>query len=336
MKNHGISWLNIVLITVLFVVLLGNNSKALANSQILTGESCPDNMAFILGGTFDMGESRNFPEELVVEDVTVNSFCMDRTEVTNAEFAQFVEETGYITVAERPLSPEDFPNLADNQRAPGSVVFTMPKQRFKAIPELSWWQWKPGANWRHPYGPDSNIQTKDNYPVVQVAYEDARVYAEWAGKQLPTEAQWEYAARGGLKGKTYVWGNQYSAKKANTWQGFFPFFNSKEDGYENIAPVGSFEPNGYGLYDMAGNVWEWTSDWYRIDRQNMAHSVEPKVSDREESVEPKKLGLLRVIKGGSYLCAPNYCSRYRPAARESQEPNTGTTHIGFRLVIRAS
>lgn len=336
MKNYGISGFNIVLIAVLFVFLLGNDLKALSNNQILTRESCPENMAFIDGGTFNMGENNNFLEELVVEDVTVNSFCMDKTEVTNAEFARFVEETGYITVAERPLSLEDFPNLTDNQRSPGSVVFTMPQPGLKSVPELSWWQWKLGANWRHPYGSDSTIRKKENYPVVQVAYQDALAYARWAGKHLPTEAQWEYAARGGLKGKTYVWGNQYSAKKANTWQGFFPFFNTKEDGYENIAPVHSFEPNGYDLYDMAGNVWEWTSDWYRIERQNMAHSVEPKASDREESVEPNKLGLLRVIKGGSYLCAPNYCSRYRPAARESQEPNTGTTHIGFRLVIRAS
>ncbi|NES02173.1 MAG: formylglycine-generating enzyme family protein [Okeania sp. SIO2F4] len=199
---------------------------------------------------------------------------------------------------------------------------------------LSWWHWVPGANWRHPYGPDSNIKGKNNHPVVHIAYEDALAYAKWAGKQIPTEAQWEYAARGGLKESTYTWGQEYSAKKANTWQGFFPFLNTKADGYLGTAPVGSFSANGYGLYDMTGNVWEWTADWYRVERKDMAHSVNPEGPRQAESFDPKKPaeGAVHVIKGGSHLCAPNYCSRYRPAARESQSPDTGTTHIGFRLV----
>lgn len=208
----------------------------------------------------------------------------------------------------------------------------MPKPGVKQVQLLSWWHWTPGANWRHPFGSDSTIVGKENYPVVHIAYEDALAYAQWAGKSLPTEAQWEYAARGGLDGATYTWGNQYSAKKANTWQGFFPFFNTKADGYIGIAPVGSFPANGYGLYDITGNVWEWTDDWFSLRDDKNAHSVNPIGHGKSfDSRKPTEIAL-HVIKGGSYLCAPNYCSRYRPAARESQSPDTGTTHIGFRLV----
>ena len=273
-------------------------------------------------------------EEQVVKDITIDSFCMDQYEVTNAEFTNFVAETGYITLAERTLSEEQFPDLTADQRVPGSIVFQMPAEGTKQVGHLSWWQWTPGANWQHPFGPNSDLQGKANYPVVQIAYEDAVAYAQWANKSLPTEAQWEYAARGGLDQATYSWGNQYSAKKANTWQGLFPFFNTKEDGYIGTAPVGSFAANGYSLYDITGNVWEWTSDWYQINREGNAHSHNPTGADQAESFDPRKPddGALHVIKGGSYLCAKNYCSRYRPAARESQSPDTGTTHIGFRLV----
>ncbi|NET42869.1 MAG: formylglycine-generating enzyme family protein [Okeania sp. SIO2B3] len=297
--------------------------------------TCPQDMVFIPGGDFKMGSDKpEFIEELPVEDVSVSSFCIDSHEITNAQFTKFVEDTGYVTIAERPLSKEQFPDLPDEQRSPGSLVFEPPAEGIQQVAYLSWWHWVTGANWQHPYGPDSNISGKENHPVVHIAYEDALAYAKWAGKQLPTEAQWEYAARGGLKESTYTWGQEYSAKKANTWQGIFPFLNTKADGYLGTAPVASFSANGYGLYDMTGNVWEWTADWYRVERKDMAHSVNPEGPRQAESFDPKKPaeGAVHVIKGGSHLCAPNYCSRYRPAARESQSPDTGTTHIGFRLV----
>jgi sulfatase modifying factor 1 len=318
----------LLLIQVVALILLFSNSPALAAVN-----TCPPGMVMISGGTFKMGaDDSGFEEERGAENVTVSSFCIDKYEVTNAQFTEFINATNYVTVAERPLSKEQFPDLSDEERLPGSLVFQMPKPGVKQVQLLSWWHWTPGANWRYPFGSDSTIVGKENYPVVHIAYEDALAYAQWAGKSLPTEAQWEYAARGGLDGATYTWGNQYSAKKANTWQGFFPFFNTKADGYIGIAPVGSFPANGYGLYDITGNVWEWTDDWFSLGHDNKAHSVNP--IDHGKSFDPKKPTeiALHVIKGGSYLCAPNYCSRYRPAARESQSPDTGTTHIGLRLV----
>lgn len=304
--------------------------KTIANTGIAS--NCPEAMVWVGGGTFRMGSDKHYQEERSVEDVTVGGFCIDKYEVTNAQFAKFVKETGYITVAERPLPADRFPNLSEAQRAAGSLVFVPPSGN-KPVPELSWWKWVPGANWRHPEGPNTTIQGKDNNPVVHISYEDAEAYAKWAGKSLPTEAQWEFAAKGGLKEADYSWGDRYSAKKANTWQGLFPLFNSKEDGHLGTAAVGTFDPNGYGLYDMAGNVWEWTQDWYRVGHEGKAHKVNPTVSNSKESFDPREPGVAKhVIKGGSYLCAPNYCSRYRPAARESQSPDTGTSHIGFRLV----
>ncbi|MBV9389704.1 MAG: formylglycine-generating enzyme family protein [Chroococcidiopsidaceae cyanobacterium CP_BM_ER_R8_30] len=314
------------------ICLLGTAAETQAAANI---SPCPNGMVLISDGTFKMGaDDSGFLEERAAEDVSVSSFCIDKHEITNAEFTEFANATGYITVAERSLSKEQFPNLPDDQRAPGSLVFQPPAEDAEQVPYLSWWHWVPGANWRHPYGPDSDIKGRDNYPVVHIAYEDAEAYAKWAGKQLPTEAQWEYAARGGLNNKTFTWGDDYSAKKANTWQGIFPFFNTKEDGYNGIAPVGSFPPNRYGLYDMTGNVWEWTSDWYSVGHNYKAHQLNPTGPSQEQSFDPKKPGdgALHVVKGGSYLCAKNYCSRYRPAARESQAPDTGTTHIGFRLL----
>ncbi|MFL0647208.1 formylglycine-generating enzyme family protein [Cylindrospermopsis raciborskii UAM/DH-BiRr] len=294
---------------------------------------CPEEMVLIRGGRFEMGaDNSDVVKEISPSEVTVNPFCIDKYEVTNAQFARFVEATGYITIAQRPLSKEQFPHLSDEERLPGSLVFQTPKQSQK-ISFLSWWHWMPGANWQHPFGSNTTILDKENYPVVHIAYQDALAYAKWLGRSLPTEAQWEYAARGGLKSTTYTWGNQYSETKANTWQGVFPFFNTKADGYVDVAPVGSFPANGYGLYDMTGNVWEWTSSWFTkpYQHQNQADSL--KVKERK-SFDPKKPTemALYVIKGGSYLCAPNYCSRYRPAARESQSPDTGANHIGFRLV----
>jgi sulfatase modifying factor 1 len=302
---------------------------------VFAANSCPEGMVFIHGGTFRMGsDSDRFPEEKAADNVSVSSFCIDAHEITNAEFAKFVKATGYKTVAELPLSKEEFPDLPDEQRLAGSLVFQPPKEDAQQVAFLSWWSWTVGANWQHPFGENSSINGKDNYPVVHIAYKDAEAYAKWIGKSIPTEAQWEYAARGGLDGTTYTWGDQYSEKKANTWQGIFPFFNTKADGYKGLAPVGSFPPNAYGLYDMTGNVWEWTSDFFELGHDRMAHQHNPIAGDRHKSFDPKKPdeSVLHVIKGGSYLCAPNYCSRYRPAARESESPDTGTTHIGLRLV----
>jgi len=295
---------------------------------------CPDGMVYIPGGSFKMGAENKYIEERPAENVAVDAFCIDRHEITNAEFAEFVAATGYVTVAERELSVEQFPDLAPDQRAPGSLTFEPPDENAQRVPYLSWWHWTPGANWQHPYGPGSDLRGKADHPVVHVAYEDAEAYARWTGKQLPSEAQWEFAARGGLNDRTYAWGDVFSPQRANTWQGLFPFFNSKEDGYTGTAPVASFPPNGYGLYDMTGNVWEWTSDWFAPDHRGKSGSRNPVGPVQTASYDPKKPaeGALHVIKGGSHLCAKNYCSRYRPAARESQSPDTGTTHIGFRLV----
>lgn len=320
-----------LLFTILFFLLL----LAIAPPSF-AANSCPEGMMFISGGTFRMGaDSDRFPEEKAADNVSVSSFCIDKHEITNAEFAKFVKATGYKTIAEIPLSKEDFPDLPDEQCLAGSLVFQPPKKDAQQVPFLSWWSWTVGANWQHPFGKDSSINGKDNYPVVHIAYKDAEAYAKWIGKSIPTEAQWEYAARGGLDGAIYAWGDQYSEKKANTWQGIFPFFNTKADGYKGLAPVGSFPPNGYGLYDITGNVWEWTSDFFEFGHDRMAHQHNPIASDQHKSFDPKKSdeSVLHVIKGGSYLCAPNYCSRYRPAARESESPDTGTTHIGFRLVL---
>lgn len=304
-------------------------------SMALAGNLCPSDMVPIPSGTFQMGsDDPRFVEERSARDVRIDRFCIDRMEVTNAQFEVFVNATGYQTIAERPLSKAQFPDLPDDQRSPGSLVFEMAKPGVKAVPNLSWWHWTVGANWQHPLGAESAIVGKENYPVVHIAYDDAVAYAQWAGKSLPTEAQWEYAARGGFDGFTYAWGNQYAAEKANTWQGLFPFFNTKADGYIGTAAVGSFPPNGYGLYDMTGNVWEWTSDWYHVGHATKAHQINPIGVTQQESFDPNKPeeAAMHVIKGGSYLCALNYCSRFRPAARESEAPDTGTTHIGFRLV----
>ncbi|QFZ91195.2 formylglycine-generating enzyme family protein [Synechococcus elongatus] len=295
--------------------------------------ACPPEMVAISGGTFRLGAAAQLPEEQAVDDVCLSTFCIDRHEVTNDQFLAFVSATGYVTVAERPLPSDQFPELSPAERAPGSVVFQAPEAN-QAVPELSWWHWVPGANWRHPTGPNSDLVGKGDHPVVHVSFEDAQAYADWAGKTLPTEAQWEFAARGGLKDQIFSWGNTYSPRKANTWQGHFPTDNSGADGYLGTAPVESFPPNGYGLYDMTGNVWEWTKDWYQVGHPQKAHQHNPWVSQVQDSLDPRDPGIAKhVIKGGSFLCAQNYCSRYRPAAREAQSPDTGTSHIGFRLVV---
>lgn len=302
----------------------------------LPSRSCPESMVLIAGGTFRIGSDHpQYLEERSAPDVTVDAFCIDQYEVTNQQFAEFVAVADYLTVAERPLAQEQFPDLTQEQWQPGSLVFQPPDAGTFHVEYMSWWHWIPGASWKHPYGPDSDIAGMEKHPVVHIAYEDAEAYARWIGKQIPTEAQWEFAARGGLNGMLYAWGQKFLDNKANTWQGQFPYFNTQKDGFEGTAPVGSFPANGYGLYDMTGNVWEWTSDWFQVGHQGKEHSLNPQGPIQASSFDPKKPGegAVHVIKGGSHLCAKNYCSRYRPGARESQSPDTGTTHIGFRLVV---
>ncbi len=304
-------------------------------------------MIWIAGGTFLMGSDNFYPEEAPAHHVTVSGFWMDTTAVTNADFARFVAQTGYITEAERPLDPAKFPGADPEMLVPGALVFAQPRRPVDLDNFRNWWQYVPGACWRAPEGPGSSISGRSNHPVVQVSYEDAEAYARWAGKDLSTEAEWEYAARGGLDGAAYVWGDElYPGGRfmANTWQGQFPWQNLRSDGYERTAPVKSFPPNGYGLYEMAGNVWEWTRDWYR-DRHKKPNAekacctpVNPRGPSIEHSYDPcmPKVRIARkVLKGGSFLCAPNYCRRYRPAARHPQMVDTATCHIGFRCVVRA-
>jgi sulfatase modifying factor 1 len=289
-------------------------------------------MADIPGGTFRMGAEGHYPEEAPVHPVTVAGFRIDRYAVTNAEFARFVRQTGHRTVAEQPSDPTDYPGADAASLVPASVVFAAPDRPVPLTDPYRWWHYVPGADWRHPRGPGSAAQ--DDHPVVHLAWADVEAYAAWAGKQVPTEAEWEYAARGGLDGATYAWGEEFTPggrHLANTWQGSFPYLNTVTDGFPFTAPVGSFPPNGYGLYDMIGNVWEWTADWYAD------HSAEPvhACCGRERSIEPGGLPIPRkVMKGGSHLCAPNYCRRYRPAARMPQAVDTATSHLGFRLVQR--
>ena len=279
------------------------------------------------------------PDAQPVHQVEVKGFWMDRTDVTNAEFARFVKATGYVTLAERPLDPKEFPQLAKEDLSPGSVVFTPPESGASLENPLAWWKFVKGANWRHPLGPDSDLRGKENYPVVHIAWEDAVTYAKWAGKRLPTEAEWEFAARAGHGRQDFPWGNELAPGgkwKANTYQGHFPYKDTLEDGFRGISPVASFPPNDFGLYDMSGNVWQWVSDWYRPDyyaqlQRGDTITMNPQGPqdsfDPEESAVPK-----RVQKGGSFLCTDQYCERYMPGARGKGDPETGTNNVGFRCV----
>ena len=307
-----------------------------------------DQMTLITGGDFLMGSDSFYPEEKPVHRVTVDSFYIDRYQVTNEQYKQFIDETGYITVAERPLDPKDYPGAKPELLVPGALVFQKSKGPVDLSSYFNWWAWVPGANWKNPGGPKSSLDGFEKHPVVHVAYEDAEAYAKWAGKGLPTEAEWEFAARGGLDGMNFTWGNedvQLTNPMANTWQGEFPHQNLLTDKYEGTSPVGSFAPNGYSLFDMAGNVWEWTSDWYVAHLDESANKVKtccttninPRVVSPEKSFDPCQPEIKiprKVVKGGSHLCAPNYCLRYRPAARQPQMIDTGMSHIGFRCIVR--
>jgi formylglycine-generating enzyme len=298
-------------------------------------------MTWIPGGEFTMGDDRFYPEERPVRRVEVDGVWVDEHPVTAAEFRRFVRETGYTTVAERPPDPSHYPDADPELLVPGSLVFRPTGGPVNLNDVRNWWEYRPGAFWKRPGGKGTTISGRDRHPVVHVAYEDAEAYAAWAGKQLPTEAEWEYAARGGREGAVFAWGDEHfpaGRPMANTWQGEFPWQNLKADGFEGTSPVGSFPPNGYGLYDMTGNVWEWTSDWFDV-RSGEAENPccvprNPRVDSADASLGPGETIPRKVIKGGSHLCAPNYCLRYRPAARQAEAVDTSTGHIGFRCVIR--
>lgn len=312
----------------------------------------PAGMVWIPGGEFSMGSkdprgdicggNEPMDDARPIHRVQVDGFWMDRTEVTNAEFARFVAATHYVTVAERPLKAADFPNVPADQLVPGSIVFTPPAAAVPLDNVLRWWAWVPGANWRHPEGPASNLEGRDNFPVVHIAYEDAEAFARWAGKDLPTEAQWEFAARGGLSGQSYAWGNELNPGgkwMANIFEGHFPNENTRLDGHAGAAPVGSFPANGYGLHDVAGNVWEWCKDWYRPDAY--AHDASkgivknPAGPAQSESYDPAEPGMAkRVQRGGSFLCTDQYCTRYMVGTRGKGAPDTSSNHVGFRCVKR--
>lgn len=290
----------------------------------------------LAGGTFRMGSQDHRPEERPVRSVTVGPFLIGRTEVTNAEFAAFVAATGYVTTAERPLDPATHPGWPAELLRPGSMVFAQPAEPTSLGDPNAWWRYVHGASWRHPTGPGSSIEGLDDHPVVQISPEDAAAYAAWAGGRLPSEAEWEFAARGGLDGAAYDWGDAYDPAqgwKANTWQGAFPSQDLADDGHQGTAPAASFPPNGYGLHDMAGNVWEHVADWWVPGHPEM-DETDPAGPPEALAVRfsPPDIGPLRVVKGGSWLCAPSYCLRYRPAARQPAEPSLGSNHIGFRIV----
>ncbi len=303
------------------------------------------NMIWISAGTFRMGSDKHYPEEAPVHRVTVDGFWIDRTPVTNRQFRKFVNETGHVTFAEIRPEAKDYPGALPGMLKAGSLVFTPPKHQVDLRDWSQWWNFKFGANWKRPYGPRSSISGLDDHPVVHVAYRDAEAYARWAGKQLPTEAEWEFAARGGLDGAEFAWGDEFKPggqHRANTWQGNFPSENLREDGFERTSPVLAFAPNGYGVYDMIGNVWEWTADWWSAKHEADAAKPccipeNPRGGPEAASYDPCQPQIKiprKVIKGGSHLCAPNYCRRYRPAARHAEPVDTSTSHVGFRCVLR--
>jgi formylglycine-generating enzyme len=304
-----------------------------------------DGMARLQGGTFHMGSDRHYPEEAPRHAVRVDAFWIDPLPVTNRQFAAFVEETRHVTTAEIAPDPRDYPDALPEMCRPGSLVFRPTRGPVDLSDWSNWWEFCFGADWRHPLGPESGIDGQMDHPVVHVSYADAQAYAGWADKTLPTEAEWEYAAWGGFDDNEYAWGDElepHGQHRANVWQGQFPWQNLLSDGFERTSPVGHYLPNGFGLYDMIGNVWEWTEDWYRARHpaakdkaccipMNPRGGPKSDSHDRCDSAPiPRK-----VVKGGSHLCAPNYCRRYRPAARHPQPIDTSASHIGFRCIRRS-
>jgi formylglycine-generating enzyme len=309
------------------------------------GRSITEDMIWIPGGAFRMGSDLHYPEEAPAHRVSVSGFWIDRYPITNEQFQRFVEETGHVTFAEIPPDPADYPGALPEMLFAASLVFVAPIAPVDMRDFRNWWQFTIGADWRHPHGRDSSIDGFGRHPVVHVAFRDAEKYAEWAGKTLPTEAEWEYAARGGYDGRSFAWGDELTPgarHMANTWQGQFPWQNLAEDGYTGTSPVDAFPPNGFGIHDMIGNVWEWTTDWYQP--RHPAEAVKaccvprnPRGGDEQDSYDRCQPSIRiprKVLKGGSHLCAPSYCRRYRPAARFPEPVDTSTCHVGFRCILR--
>ena len=327
----------------------GNDYKATIENKNNSLISTPEGMVWIPGGEFSMGGvnpvgiteggHEHMEDARPVHRVYVDGFYMDETEVTNAEFAKFVNATGYVTVAEKKPTAEDLPGVPSENLVAGSIVFTPPTQKVSLNDYLQWWSYIPGADWKHPLGAESNIQGKENYPVVQVAWEDAAAYCKWAGKRLPTEAEWEFAARGGIAGNLYAWGNQLKPGgkyMANTFEGSFPDNDNGSDGFKGIAPVKQFVGNAYGLYDIAGNVWEWCSDWYRSDYYKVVakQKVAKNPTGPLDSHDPLEPGMKKKVqRGGSFLCTDEYCTRYMVGTRGKGEYRSPTNHVGFRCVM---
>jgi formylglycine-generating enzyme required for sulfatase activity len=304
----------------------------------------PD-MVWVPGGTFRMGSDKHYPEERPQHRVTVDGFWMDRYPVSNERFARFVEATGHKTFAEIPPNPADYPGALPHMLHAGSLVFVQPSGAVDLKDFTNWWKYVRGADWRHPYGAGDTNEGLETHPVVHVTFSDAEACAQWQGKELPTEAEWEFAARGGLDSAAYAWGDEFlpnDRHMANTWQGEFPWQHRSQDGYERTSPVGAYPPNGYGLYDMIGNVWEWTADWYQPRHPGEAVKAccipaNPRGPRAEDSYDPCQPAIKiprKVLKGGSHLCAPNYCRRYRPAARFPEPIDTSACHVGFRCIVR--
>lgn len=317
-------------------------SESRARPELLSAD--PE-MVPLDGGTFRMGSDRHYPEEAPAHRVSVDRFWIDRTPVTNRQFRAFVEATGHVSFAETAPDPKDYPGALPHMLRAGSLVFSPPAKPVDLADWSQWWTFRFGATWRRPYGPGSSIRGLDDHPVVHVAYSDAEAYAAWAGKTLPTEAEWEFAARAGLEDAEFSWGDEFmpgGRPMANTWLGAFPHENLAQRAYKRTTPVGAYPPNGYGLFDLIGNVWEWTSDWYAPRHEADAVKAccipsNPRGGREDASYDPRqpKIRIPRkVLKGGSHLCAPNYCRRYRPAARHAEPVDTSTSHVGFRCVVR--
>jgi formylglycine-generating enzyme required for sulfatase activity len=308
--------------------------------------SGPPDMMYVPGGIFAMGSESFYPEEAPVRRVSVDPFWLDATPVTNAQFAKFIAETGYVTFAEIAPDPGTYPGMLPELAQPGSLVFA-PTPGPVDFAQASWWHYGIGASWRAPLGPGSTIEGLDDHPVVHIAFSDAEAYAHWASKELPTEAEWEFAARGGLGGAEYAWGDELAPDGrllANYWQGNFPYENTCEDGFLRTSPVTNYPANAYGLHDMIGNIWEWTQDWFaprlanRKARGSCCIPANPRGGSRGGSIDKRDPSRIprKVLKGGSHLCAENYCRRYRPAARYAQPVDTTTCHIGFRCIARVT
>jgi sulfatase modifying factor 1 len=301
-------------------------------------------MVWVPAGTFAMGSDDFYPEEGPVREVSVDGFWMDEHPVTVAEFRRFVDDTGHVTLAELAPAAADYPDAEAELLVPGSLVFRPSRGPVNLNDYRNWWEWTPGAYWRRPEGPESNIGGRELHPVVHIAYADALAYARWAGKELPGEAEWERAARGGLDRKVFAWGDEFAPKgrmMANTWQGEFPWQNLMSDGFAGTSPIRRFAPNGFGLYDITGNTWEWTSDWFSARAHEPAQPSccapeKPQGATEADSRADGETIPRKTIKGGSHLCAPNYCLRYRPAARQAQAVDSSTSHLGFRCVIRTA